>query len=121
MIDEELILRRDALYAIAGWEIPSTAIAALPAVTVGVKPLVWSQTYNNAGDLTDVWCADDPLFEHRWWAERADKMPKIEAKRTARILAALEPVVGRGHAAITADEFDKRSRGYMPAKGADHE
>ena len=36
MSDDDLIRRGDALYAIAGWEIPSTAIAALPAVTVGV-------------------------------------------------------------------------------------
>ncbi len=34
MSDDDLIRRGDALYAIAGWEIPSTAIAALPAVTV---------------------------------------------------------------------------------------
>lgn len=36
--DNDLIRRGDALEAVAGWEIPSTAIAALPAVTVGVKP-----------------------------------------------------------------------------------
>lgn len=52
MSDDDLIRRGDALYAIAGWEIPSTAIAALPpakqehvadsnARGVGVKPLVW--------------------------------------------------------------------------------
>lgn len=41
MSDDDLIRRGDALYAIAGWEIPSTAIAALPAVTVGVRPLEW--------------------------------------------------------------------------------
>jgi hypothetical protein len=33
MSDDDLIRRGDALYAIAGWEIPSTAISALPAVT----------------------------------------------------------------------------------------
>jgi hypothetical protein len=33
MSDDDLIRRGDALYAIAGWEIPSTAIAALPAVS----------------------------------------------------------------------------------------
>jgi aspartyl/asparaginyl-tRNA synthetase len=34
MTDDDLIRRGDALYAIAGWDIPSTAIAALPAVEV---------------------------------------------------------------------------------------
>lgn len=47
MSDNDLIRRGDALYAIAGWGIPSTAIAALPAVTVGVRPLVWDR-YGNA-------------------------------------------------------------------------
>lgn len=52
MSDNDLIRRGDALYAIAGWEIPSTAIAALPAVTVGVKLLVWRDDGTN-GHETD--------------------------------------------------------------------
>jgi len=39
MSDDDLIRRGDALYAIAGWEIPSTAIAALPAVTPAPDPV----------------------------------------------------------------------------------
>ena len=38
MSDNDMISKTAALEAVAGWEIPSTAIAALPAVTVGVKP-----------------------------------------------------------------------------------
>lgn len=33
MSDNDLIRRGDALEAVAGWEIPSTAISAVPAVT----------------------------------------------------------------------------------------
>ena len=73
------------------------AIAALPAVTVGDS--LWFQ-FGPMGEVESV--SDEPLDGHQEYA---------------RILAALEPVAAPDPAAITADEFDKRSRGYMPAKG----
>lgn len=42
MSDDDLIRRGDVLYAIAGWDIPSTAIAALPAQGVRVKLEKWT-------------------------------------------------------------------------------
>lgn len=77
MSDNDLIRRGDALEAVAGWEIPSTAIAALPAVTVGVPE---ATVYRAVLD----WIRDD--------AGAAVKMgmtPDRANALTARIMAAL--------------------------------
>lgn len=78
----DLIRKSDALEAVAGWEIPSTAIAALPAVTVGVRPLVW-------GYLGLTYRAFDPIDGQTVYAENKEDMDRIEAERQRRILAAL--------------------------------
>lgn len=95
MSDEELIRRGDALAAVRVSDFrcdAETAIAALPAFTAGVKPLVWRPAYDGAGQQLAVTMADCPALQVRYYAERPEDQPRVEAKRTARILAALEPV-----------------------------
>lgn len=77
MSDDDMIRRGDALYAIAGWEIPSTAIAALPAVTVGVPE---ATVYRAVLD----WIRDDAGA-----AVKMSMTPERANALTARILAAL--------------------------------
>ena len=77
MSDDDLIRRGDALYAIAGWEIPSTAIAALPAVTVGVPE---ATVYRAVLD----WIRDDAGA-----AVKMSMTPDRANALTARIMAAL--------------------------------
>lgn len=60
-----------------------------------VKPLVWRQMRDGSGELHRVWSADCPLFEKTFWAEDERHIPKIEAKRVARITAALNPAAIR--------------------------
>lgn len=61
-------------------------IAALPAVTVGVKPLVWHPENDGIG-----WCAECPtepsLF---YFAETVEQREEVEKTRAASILAALD-------------------------------
>lgn len=58
MSDDDLIRRGDALYAIAGWEIPSTAIAAIPAVTVDPalsdRAVRVAEALRNIGPMLDL-------------------------------------------------------------------
>ena len=61
---------------------------------VGVKPLVWQPTYDGAGNLHTVAVAYCPVFEMNLYAERPEDQARIEAKRAARILAALAPEEG---------------------------
>lgn len=102
MSDDDLIRKGDALYAIAGWEIPSTAIAALPAVTVRVKPLVFTEARNHMWNAQQGyrigWNHDD-----RYRVKLVDRVICKSIKgfdaavdwankhNEARILAALEP------------------------------
>lgn len=64
------------------------ARAALPAVTVGVKPLVWEP-------ITDKYCgytmrAECSVTGRTYWAFDRDHMDQHELDRTDRILAALK-------------------------------
>jgi hypothetical protein len=55
-----------------------------------VIPLVWQQMADPIGHPTDLhraWC---PLFEQYYWAERDYMMPKIEARRAARIMKVIQ-------------------------------
>lgn len=100
MSDNDLIRRGDALYAIAGWEIPSTAIAALPAVTVGVKPLDLSCVQKHAF-LSGVVAArnvppGDPCSGPLLWLD----YDPGDHPALARILAALDLTPAPDAAAI---------------------
>ena len=109
MSDVELIRRRDALEAVAGWEIPSTAIAALPAVTVGVRPLVWvdfdglgsyrAETPFGPEGFDRMTYSNGDFAGYMIWSEDVDQVlhPTVEAAKAAaqadyneRILAALD-------------------------------
>ena len=55
-----------------------------------VIPLVWQQMADPIGHPTDLhraWC---PLFEKHFWAEREDMIPRIEGRRTARIMKVIQ-------------------------------
>jgi hypothetical protein len=55
-----------------------------------VIPLVWEQMMDSVGypmELHRAWC---PLFEHYFYAERADRMSTVEARRTARIMKVIQ-------------------------------
>lgn len=72
MADDDMIRGGDALREIAGWEIPSTAIAALPAVVPGVKPTdaqVASacMSYRHDFGLMDVEQRERLMFTAREW------------------------------------------------------
>ena len=61
-------------------------VAKLEARTPGVVPLVWEQMFDAVGHPTDLhraWC---PLFERHYWAERKDRIPKVEKLRAMRIM-----------------------------------
>ena len=65
-------------------------IAELEARTPNVIPLIWERMVDGAGHPTSLhraWC---PLFEKYYWAERADRIPKVEARRTARIMKVIQ-------------------------------
>ena len=65
-------------------------LAQAPA-PVRVKPLVWHPMRDGSGHVwPDKWCADCPVFEKRFFAESTEHRAKVEDKRTARVLAALE-------------------------------
>jgi len=56
------------------------------APKASVVPLVWEQMVDPAGQPTRLhraWC---PLFERYYWAERKDRIPKVEKLRATRIL-----------------------------------
>jgi hypothetical protein len=55
-----------------------------------VMPLEWHQGRDGGGWLHNVWMADCPIFEKRFYAESEAMIPKIEKKRTDRILSAIE-------------------------------
>lgn len=60
------------------------------APVISVTPLVWVRMLDPVGHPTDLhraWC---PLFEKHYWAERDYMMPKIEARRTARIMKVIQ-------------------------------
>lgn len=63
-------------------------LAALPAVTVGVKPLEWQLHAANEGVY---YSAFDPLYGREVEAPDEATCDAIDQSRTARILAALEP------------------------------
>ena len=95
--DNDLIRRGDAIQQATRWlrgmieaDTIGGALKAIPAVQITVKPLEWQSTVDGAGHDHGVTLADCPVFEKRFWAERPDKQAKIDAKRAARILAALE-------------------------------
>jgi len=117
MSKDDLVRRGDALKALCEKHPRSlgaiATIAALPAVTVGVKPLVWRS--NGKGRI----CADTPFglyeIEHGRYGMRLlhsgsfmqDDLQGIDAAKAAaqadyeaRILAALEPVAAPDPAAI---------------------
>lgn len=55
-----------------------------------VIPLIWERMVDGAGHPTDLhraWC---PLFEKHFWAEHADMIPRIEGRRTARIMKVIQ-------------------------------
>lgn len=102
---------REALREVDAWTMPiAHAINALPAVTVGVKPLNWHE-----GDEPDewksgpydVWC-ELGKFQLYYWSivlgephETADAAKAAAyAHHRARILAAIEPVAVPDPAAI---------------------
>jgi hypothetical protein len=65
-------------------------VAKLEARTPSVIPLVWQQMMDNVGHpvkLHRAWC---PLFGKYYWAERADMIPTVEARRTARIMKVIQ-------------------------------
>lgn len=64
----DLIRRDDALAACQGMD-PEGDINNLPAVTVGVKPLVWGSYPNSSFASPDVAVADAP-FSHRYQVQR---------------------------------------------------
>lgn len=69
--------------------VPESA-AKMTGPDVGGIPLVWHQMADPIGQPTDLhraWC---PLFKQHFWAESADRIPKIEARRAARIMAVIE-------------------------------
>lgn len=72
-------------------------LAALPAVTVGVKPLEWQLHAANEGVY---YSAFDPLYGREVEAPNEATCDAIDQSRTARILAALEPVAAPDPAAI---------------------
>ena len=102
--DDDLIRRGDALAAVQGLEYSCNAeedIAAIPAVTVRVKPLVWRDEFmrwsGNSFTSTAVGAGhtyisaaslDDPEADNVIAAKKA----AAQADYEARILAALEPV-----------------------------
>lgn len=104
MSDDDLIRRGDAVVAVAGWEIPSTAIAALPAVTVGVKLLVWEgpRKLDEGGIAYDAhttcghYIATDAgwflVGQSGWFVAKSLDAAKAAAQADyeARILAALD-------------------------------
>lgn len=72
------------------------AIRALPAVTVGVKPLVW-EPLRIAG-----FGAYDDLFKVAVYAATEGEKAEVENTRATRIRAALEPTDAVNPAAIRA-------------------
>ena len=65
-------------------------VAKLEARTANVIPLIWERMVDGAGHPTDLhraWC---PLFEKHFWAEHADMIPRIEGRRTARIMKVIQ-------------------------------
>jgi hypothetical protein len=65
-------------------------VAKLEARTASVIPLIWVRMLDPVGHPTDLhraWC---PLFKQHFWAERADRIPKVEALRTARIMKVIQ-------------------------------
>jgi len=79
-----------------------------------VRPLAWQQMRDGAGELHHVWCADCPALEKRFYAEAEKHRTKVEARRTARILAALD------HDAVAALLADAEERGRKAEREAWH-
>jgi hypothetical protein len=107
MSDNDLIRRGDALAAAADlyrWSIAAgeeleAAIAALLAVAVGVRPLVWEH---------DGTCfrAVDPVTGQTRLAMDAERAAASDADRATRILAALDLTPAPDAAALSATEID---------------
>ena len=90
MSDDDLIRRGDALYAIAGWEIPSTALAALAAavpddlaeagkVLEGVTPGPWAVDALQLGTQGDITTADGEIYV----AQAQMRLPMASGKKDA--------------------------------------
>ena len=60
------------------------------SVTPQVKPLEWHQGHDGGGWMHQVWVADCPIFEKRFYAESESMVTKIEKKRADRILSAID-------------------------------
>ena len=117
MSDDDLIRRGDALAAVQEWTYccdAEDAIAALPAVTVGVKPLVWFEAElpsRGGGKFTSegytirriegLWLLDFAgNGKSKWrWVDLDAAKAAAQADYEARILAALEPVAAPDPAA----------------------
>jgi hypothetical protein len=63
-------------------------VSDFPKVTV--IPLQWKQMQDGAGVMRDIYSAWCPLFEKHYWAERADRMPKIDELRANRIMKVIQ-------------------------------
>jgi hypothetical protein len=64
--------------------------ADLAARRLRVKPLVWVQMRYPSGELHASWSAKCPLFGRRFWAESKSDIPRVEAKRAARVAEMIE-------------------------------
>lgn len=143
MSDDDLIRRGDALVIAQGmnngWTAKAIAraIAALPAVTVGVKPLVWTRPrkLDEGGAAYDAhttcgqYIATDTgwflVGRSGWLVATSLETAKAAAQADyeARILAALEPQPAPDAAAIReavadlADFLDAQHKSHMTGLG----
>ena len=56
-----------------------------------VKPLTFERLVDGAGWHPRVWAAHCPVFSKTFYAESEADIPKVQAKRAAIIIAALDP------------------------------
>ena len=136
MSDDDLIRRGDAFAVVKGLSLLEGDILALPAVTVGVKPLVWRQYCSNAGNSSapafggeyicerageyghyGVWFpCDGPNSEPRiYHAELPVAKAAAQADYEARILAALAPTDAATQKG--GDAHDRRLRSHEASPG----
>ena len=114
MSDDDLIRRGDALAIVERGDFVYHNISALPAVTVGVKPLVWFEAElpsRGGGKFTSegytirriegLWLLDFAgNGKSKWrWVDLDAAKAAAQADYEARILAALEPVAAPDPAA----------------------
>jgi uncharacterized small protein (DUF1192 family) len=102
MSDDDLIRRGDALYAIAGWEIPSTAISALPAVTQPAP--------DTAADRIKAQAAEIERLEVtvKRFAERHERHLVRVEKAEAKAEAKLENLIGGAETVLEAWDHHMR-------------